>query len=142
MTYNEIIKSLGICANDGDCKECKINPHKGNYGYCTSLAIKAALDLINRQKEKIEVYEKENREKFNKWLILEKRTKERYAELYEEAKDVVRAEAIKDFAERLKEMKYQSSEWSHGAHPFVVEEEDIDYLVEEMTGGGEEDGRS
>lgn len=50
MTDNEIIKALEICANDGDCKECKINPHHGNYGYCTSLAIKAALDLINRQK--------------------------------------------------------------------------------------------
>lgn len=49
MTDNEIIKSLELCANNGDCKECAINPHKGNYGYCTSLAIKAALDLINRQ---------------------------------------------------------------------------------------------
>jgi hypothetical protein len=41
---------------------------------------------------------------------------------------------IKDFAERLKEYKYQSSDWSHGEHPFVVEESDIDDLVEEMVG--------
>ena len=45
-----------------------------------------------------------------------------------------RAEAIKDFAERLKEQKYQSSDWSHGEHPFVVEEDDIDELVQEMVG--------
>ena len=45
----------------------------------------------------------------------------------------VKAEAIKEFAERLKEQKYQSSEWSHGEHPFVVEEADIDDLVLEMT---------
>ena len=47
---------------------------------------------------------------------------------------------IKDFAERLKEYKYLSSDWSHGEHPFVVEENDIDELVEEMVGAsnGEE----
>jgi 5'-3' exonuclease len=54
MTDNEIIKGLLCCANNGDCKECPINPHHGNYGYCTSLAIKHALDLINRQKAEIE----------------------------------------------------------------------------------------
>ena len=54
FTDEEVINSLKICANNGDCKECAINPHKGNYGYCTSLAINAALDLINRQREEIE----------------------------------------------------------------------------------------
>lgn len=48
LTDNEIVKGLEICSNNGDCKECPINPHHGNYGYCTSLAIKAALGLINR----------------------------------------------------------------------------------------------
>lgn len=43
--------------------------------------------------------------------------------------------AIKEFAERLKERKYQSSEWSHGEHPYVVEESDIDEILEEMTEG-------
>jgi N utilization substance protein A len=54
MTDEQIKKALECCANNGDCKECAINPHKGNYGYCTSLAIKAALDLINHQKAEIE----------------------------------------------------------------------------------------
>lgn len=44
---------------------------------------------------------------------------------------------IKDFAERLKEYKYQSSDWSHGEHPFVVEESDIDEFVAEMVGDGQ-----
>ena len=44
------------------------------------------------------------------------------------------AKGIQDFAERMKERKYQSSDWSHGEHPFVVEESDIDELVEEMVG--------
>lgn len=76
FTDEEIINSLNICANNGDCRECAINPHKGNYGYCTSLAINAALNLINRQREEIEVI------------------KETTAE--------IRYEAIKEFAERLK----------------------------------------
>lgn len=45
----------------------------------------------------------------------------------------VRAEAIKEFADRLKERAYTSSDWSHGEHPQVVECDDIDDLVEEMT---------
>jgi hypothetical protein len=44
------------------------------------------------------------------------------------------AQGIKDFARRLKEYKYLSSDWSHGEHPFVVEESDIDELAEEMVG--------
>ena len=45
------------------------------------------------------------------------------------------AEAIKEFAEKLKERAYTSAEWSHGEHPKVVECDDIDDLVEEMTEG-------
>ena len=62
---------------------------------------KAILDLINRQKAEIERYEKEHNEKFNKWEILDNRTKQRYAELYEEAKSIVRAETIKEFEKLL-----------------------------------------
>jgi hypothetical protein len=51
-----------------------------------------------------------------------------------ESENKVRAEAIKEFVERLKEYKYLSREWSHGEHPYVVEVDDIDNLAEEMTG--------
>ena len=44
-----------------------------------------------------------------------------------------KAAGVKEFAEKLKERKYQSSDWSHGEHPFVVEETDIDELLEEMV---------
>ena len=50
-------------------------------------------------------------------------------------RDNARAEAIKEFAERLKERAYTSSDWSHGEHPQVVECDDIDDIVEEMTEG-------
>lgn len=48
--------------------------------------------------------------------------------------DEARKKTVKEFAERLKERKYLSSEWSHGEHPYVVEEDEIDDLVEEMIG--------
>lgn len=47
---------------------------------------------------------------------------------------IIKAEAYKEFAERLKESKYESSDWSHGEHPFVVEESDIDNLLYELEG--------
>ena len=78
-------------------------------------------DLINRQKAEIErLEETKNRLLYNLQAVLDERAD--------------RSEAVKEFAERLKESKYQSSDWSHGEHPYVVEVSDIDNLVEEMVG--------
>ena len=51
-----------------------------------------------------------------------------YKNGYEQGKQ----DAVIEFAKRLKEYKYLSSDWSHGEHPFVVEENDIDQLLLEM----------
>ena len=51
-----------------------------------------------------------------------------------EVNKTIKSEAIKEFAKRLKGMKYESIEWAHGEHPYVVEESDIDNLVAEMVG--------
>lgn len=118
FTDDEIIHSLKVCSNDGDCSECLINPHKGNYGYCTSLAIKAALDLINRQKVKIEGLESN--------LKFVRGTNRRLIE----NESVVRAEAIKEFAQRLIASKIKPEfPWDD----FFVTEGAIDTLVKEMT---------
>lgn len=135
MTDNEILKALELCQlNVFRCGECPLYAYQD----CRYRLNGYLLDLTNRQRAETERFVKENHENFHKWEILDNRTKQRYAELYEEAKAIVKAEAIKEFAERLKEQKYQSSDWSHGEHPFVVEESDIDELVQEMV--GEEDG--
>ena len=42
-------------------------------------------------------------------------------------------ETAEKFAERLKEMAYQSTDWSHGEHPMVVEVDYIDEICEEIT---------
>ena len=125
FTDDEIIHSLKVCSNDGDCSECKINPHKGNYGYCTSLAIKAALDLINRQKAEIErlyIVLEENQKATKHWKDIAHRETG-----YVKA---AKAEAIKEFAERLKSSKIKPEfPWDD----FFVTEDTIDTLVKEMT---------
>lgn len=47
---------------------------------------------------------------------------------------VVRAEAIKEFLSKARELSYKSSDWSHGEHPFVVEWDDLETICEEMVG--------
>lgn len=133
MTDKDIIKALECCIG-GDisksqyevCADCPFF-YEGN---CTDRVHEQALALINRQQAEIERYERENKSKFDKWKILDERTKERYADLYETAKGVVRAEAVKEFAERLKAV----------SHPYadtqMVFELQIDNLVKEMVGEG------
>ena len=109
MNDNDIIKLLKVCSTASGCKDCRFADSTDCAGEVSAMA----LDLINRMKAEIERLTKENEQAIEKWHILEKRTKERYAELYEEAKEVVRAEAIKEFAEKLKEsisnMEYRAN---------------------------------
>ena len=120
MTDNEIIKALEGCSCD---------------------TLELALDLINRQKAEIERYEKENNEKFNKWEVLDRRTKERYSQLYEEAKSVLRAKAIEEFAERLKEKdgnEFIKSDYEGKDEIYWFDQPEyesfVDNLVKEMVG--------
>jgi hypothetical protein len=149
MTDNEIIKALECCANNGDCKECAINPHKGNYGYCTSLAIKAALDLINHQKAEIE---RLKNNLFCKVVIDEETmrniTNEKVQEFELDIKSI-KAEAIKEFAERLKTEAKLRNHTNYGANKQAVSYNEgvietrkfmlvcIDTLVKEMVGDTE-----
>ena len=91
--------------------------------------VRKAEEEINRQQAEIE------RLKYEMGKLLPKGCP--YAmqiEVSNKLETIIRAEAIKEFAKRLKEMKYESIEWAHGEHPYVVEESDIDNLVEEMVG--------
>lgn len=119
MTDNEIIKALerlhkrilqSKCAEE--ITETEI------------MGLVNALDLINRQKAEI--------------LELQKRIINWRADM-DYRPDEIKSEAIKEFADRLKEKKYKSCEWSHGEHPYIVEECDIDNLVKEMTEVNEND---
>ncbi len=148
MTDNEIIKALeclsGI-AKDWDCDKCPFDS-----AICTSFVAESTLDLINRlqeEKQNLEIELKAMRGAANSYKDEVERLKENLEEavscfnrmesLYNiknmELK-VAKTEAYKEFAELLKKQKYQSSDWSHGEHPFVVEERDIDNTLDELVG--------
>lgn len=135
MTDNDIIKALECCSClENVCDDCPLPNTLKDDCKCGEFLSTLALELINRQKAEIERYEKEHNEKFNKWKILDDRTKERYAELYEEAKEILkaeaRAEAITEFAERLKEKAF----FVGGYIDSTVKVDDIDQIAKEMKG--------
>ena len=68
-------------------------------------------------------------------------TREEYKEILDREYELKRwalengAKTAEKFAERLKSMAYQSTDWSHGEHPMVVEVDYIDEIAEEFTDG-------
>ena len=116
MTDEQIIKALECCATDdgNDCFQCPYGNivYKSGNGGCVNRCRKDALALINRQKAEIERLKGE--------VVTNNIMKA--TRIKKEAK----SEAIKEFAERLKE---RNKPWLH------VHLEDIDNLVKEMTEG-------
>lgn len=116
----QIIKALECCKSPVPmCDDCPV----GEGDMCFDFLKGYALDLINRQKAEIE----------RKGRIIES-----YALQYGTAADKevflrkVRAEAIREFAKRLKEKSYiPDPYWKMS----VVDEYRIDNLVKEMTEG-------
>jgi hypothetical protein len=118
----EIKKALECCSTlmdnnatseeqDNSCNEC---PYRLN-DRCSWKLDSDALTLINE-------LEKGNAIKTDTIVDLLKKQ-----EFYE-------TEKLKQFAERLKEMAYKSTDWSHGEHPLVVEVDYIDEVLEEFLG--------
>lgn len=108
MTNDEIVKALECCMGC-DCKEC---PYDGDAEIdaevCMGKLIVEALKLVNRQKAEID----------------------RFADIGKMYSEV-RAEAIKEFAGRLKENADVYDDDEYYFH--FVTTEDIDNLVKEMT---------
>ena len=114
MTDNEIIKALEWCTDVMDCSKCLCKPYSGSS--CANKLKTGALDLIKRQQAEIER------------LQAEQMMTEGYADALEER---AKAEAIKEFAERLK----GRAEWDCYYEEKMVFEYSIDNLVKEMTEG-------
>jgi predicted RNase H-like nuclease (RuvC/YqgF family) len=155
MTDNEIVKSLEICTGKRlleDCPEC---PNYESESRCKVRLSEVALDLINRQKaelQKVKAELKETTEKFNcqqyVYTDLSDIIREKNAEIEKLQSDnssmqstlakmsmgveQAKAEAIKEFAERLKE-KQQTFISDEYAYKFIYLIE-IDKLVKEMVG--------
>ena len=115
MTDNEIIKALKYCFTRGfdesTCYEC---PFYTATAKCTEDLRESVLDLINRQNAEIERLREIANHKCQKCVS---RTIE-----------CAKSEAIKEFAERLKE----KLQWDVEFDNKLVFESDIDNLVKEM----------
>ena len=165
MTDKEIIKDLECCANCEDCFYGITNCSLGEEVECRSLLAQNALDLITRQQAEIDNLKVENQslrsaanslkmhyeeaqaeverlesandEKFRQWDMLAEKAKQHYADLYNEAKDILKAEAYKEFAEKLKEKASKMEMACCGAiirRDYTINEETLDNLVKEMVG--------
>ena len=130
MTDEQIIKALECCASTNSSEACRGCPFdKNNICEKDSVALqKYALDLINRQKAEIERLQKEKFDSLNSQFA------EMYATTLKIATKNAKSEAIKEFAERLKE-KASRGFWAELAY---VDVDDIDNLVKEMLGDAEE----
>lgn len=115
MTDKDIIKALKCCSYDNyQCDNCP-------YAYKTCTVYKDAIDLINRQKAEIERLRSMNRAKLATIHDLQIELK------------TAKSEAIKEFAERLKEKAYTYSSIT-GYKSTVVDVCEIDSVMEEMVG--------
>ena len=118
MIDNEIVKALECHASDAEfCKLCPLT----NEEWCSVKLARNTLDLINYQQAEIERLSKKNEELAE---ILSDTIRIRYAE--------AKAEAIKEFAERLQQRTRPTLEYCE-----VVLGSDIDNLVKEMVGDTE-----
>ena len=90
--------------------------------------VNETIDLINRQKAEIERLKNENMAKEAEYndMLEQRNSVERYLE-------TVKSEAVKEFAERLKEKSFKTLR-NYGLTKDVVEVCDIDNLVKEMVG--------
>jgi hypothetical protein len=112
MKPDEIKKALECCVNK-KCSEC---PIYCNDEYLGTTVIREVLDLINRQQAKIEELSE----------VLSDHIKIRVKE--------IKSEAIKEFAERVKENAIQIGyDPVYGAQIYVSVD-NIDNLVKEMVG--------
>ena len=157
MTDNEIIKALERCSTSYNCGDC---PYYCNAEDCPDPLMNDALDLINRQKAEIERLNKNYEEliykieyllchatgnKFSKYTyttqemisFVDDYIQDCCDEAVEEAKEAVKSEAIKEFAERVKKELRLDDDCSYDCENCCFECKEfvpqIDNLVKEMT---------
>lgn len=126
FTDDEIIKALDCCGNESAnfCSICPLYIKDNDNDFCQEELHRMSFDLISSQKAEIERLQKEceiTRAYIHnnglEWGLVS------HLEFYKNQ----RAEAIKEFAERLKSKAVQKYDWNE-----YVEIEDIDNLIKEM----------
>ncbi len=126
MTDNEIIKALECCKDEGVCTGCPLFEQKT--AKCITRLNFYALDLINRQKAEIERLKEANA---GLALGLLHDVVNDDPMLRKEITAVAKAEAIREFAERLKDMHKHNTT---SVVSLVTLFGNINKMVEEMVG--------
>ena len=144
MTDNQIIKALECCADEMGCKKgCPCFDPKAKGSCCTISKIgieKIALDLINRQQAEIERLQKVKEQiKKEKNKILDAQMfLAKICDNLEKKLKTAKAEAIKEFAERLKALDRLDVDVSYGYgrehYTEAIAVNLIDNLVKEIIG--------
>lgn len=143
MTDNDIVKALDCCCSHPTCRACFKCPLEFEDA-CRNNLQKYSLDLINRQAAEIKQKDTEIDILIRKKHTLRDEVEELQKRIVFWREDLdyrpkeIRAEAIKDFAERLKARYRELEEFECadcGYPPF--HDSDIDNLVIEMTEGNE-----
>lgn len=138
FTDEEIIETLERCSKGGGCFRCAMAyMHSAN---CIRILETECLDLINRQKAEIERLKPTNDEKFRQQDMLAEKTKQHYADLYNEAKDTLKAEAYKEYHIKAKScLKANRDVEQQIGNNYVVKrikeiENRFDNILKEMVG--------
>lgn len=127
MTDEQIIKAVGICRTQDTCRGCPY--HELYTAACVSSLMKDVLDLINCRKAENESLKQIIDEQDKEIIKLQKRIIFWREDLnYQPEK--IKSEAIKEFAEKLKN-KIWYSDWC--PHESKITPEIITNLVKEMT---------
>lgn len=154
LTDNEIVKALECCMESNSCSKCPF-ANIADIRICTSKMSKNTLDLINRQKAEINRKEKVFIETLRRCALKDEIISEKTAEIervrakcetrtqeklelgriYTQKLKTAKAEAHKEFAERLKDkffkIRYCESYYC------VVDIDDIDNLLKKLVGDSE-----
>ena len=120
MTDNNVIKALECCQSD-DCVKCPMTFITTNISHpCKQTVMRFALGLIKRQQAEIE--------RLNGCVKSEDEVRAIANATIQAGIWIIKSEARKEFAERLKEKAWQGM-WEIVAH---VDIDDIDNLLGEM----------
>lgn len=139
FTDDEIITALKCLSGEEIfCKDCAFARLEDRGFACKKNVANAALDLLHRQKVEIESLKianekmySANKEQEAEIERLEKSLADQF-DSYENIRKKAKSEAIKEFAQRLKQKSFYC-ERTDGKDNFMVLEMDIDTLVKEMT---------
>ena len=123
MTESEIMKALECCTKHRSVTDCKKCPCFKTFVECNKFLTRNALDLINRKNAEIERLQE------NTKIIMPARSQGK-TQFIAKKYNAVRAEAIKEFAERVVKITHRKYGFTN---PYVAEVlENLDQIAKEM----------